>query len=127
MCCCLGDLGRGLRRYFKLYALLWQHQLGIAKYTRYVCARVGKVCEAALHQAFQSAGTTRASHIDTLANVYETVAKAITDREPGVETYYGERLARVGGTYLPRLLLKCDSRSTDFKLQYIYTSNMMLA
>ncbi|KAG0004651.1 Golgi transport complex subunit 4 [Modicella reniformis] len=93
-----------ITRYFKLFPLLGEEQVGLDKYSKFVCAIVSGKAQAAL------VGPTKSPtfYADTLIRLFESVAVIIDQHQPVVERYYGQgKMLRV----IQRLQEESDVRS----------------
>ncbi|KAK3814314.1 MAG: COG4 transport protein-domain-containing protein [Benniella sp.] len=93
-----------ITRYFKLFPLLGEEQVGLDKYSKFVCAIVSGKAQAAM------VGSPKAPtfYADTLIRLFESVAIIIDQHQPVVEKYYGPgKMLRV----IQRLQEESDVRS----------------
>ncbi|KAI8347136.1 COG4 transport protein-domain-containing protein [Mortierella sp. GBAus27b] len=93
-----------ITRYFKLFPLLGEEQVGLDKYSKFVCAIVSGKAQAALVEPPKSP----TFYADTLIRLFESVAVIIDQHQPVVEKYYGPgKMLRV----IQRLQEESDVRS----------------
>lgn len=80
-----------IERFFKLFALINLHEDGIAKYSRYLCARIAKHADENLRRTYgaESQDGPRISFVDIITSLYEFIAKTIESQQTIVETYFG--------------------------------------
>ncbi|KAF9170617.1 Golgi transport complex subunit 4 [Mortierella sp. AD010] len=93
-----------ITRYFKLFPLLGEEQVGLDKYSKFVCAIVSGKAQGSL------VGQTRSPtfYADTLIRLFESIAVIIDQHQPVVEKYYGPgKMLRV----IQRLQEESDIRS----------------
>ncbi|KAF9558375.1 Golgi transport complex subunit 4 [Mortierella alpina] len=92
-----------ITRYFKLFPLLGEEQVGLDKYSRFVCNIVSGKAQASLAVPPKSP----TFYADTLIRLFESIAVIIDQHQPVVEKYYGPgKMLRV----IQRLQEESDSR-----------------
>ena len=69
-----------VERFFKLFPLLNQHELGLRIYSNYLCKLLDENLKIKLSQ--------ETNHLDQLKELYEYTAKLIDTNQPLIETYY---------------------------------------
>ncbi|KAF9138445.1 Golgi transport complex subunit 4 [Linnemannia schmuckeri] len=93
-----------ITRYFKLFPLLGEEQVGLDKYSEFVCAIVSGKAQASLAGSPKSP----AFFADTLIRLFESVAVIIDQHQPVIEKFYGPgKMLRV----IQRLQEESDIRS----------------
>ncbi|KAI8600650.1 COG4 transport protein-domain-containing protein [Dissophora ornata] len=93
-----------ITRYFKLFPLVGEEQVGLDKYSRFVCAIVSGKAQASLVGPPKSP----TFYADTLIRLFESIAVIIDQHQPVVEKYYGPgKMLRV----IQRLQEESDTRS----------------
>ncbi|KAF9917094.1 Golgi transport complex subunit 4 [Lobosporangium transversale] len=93
-----------ITRYFKLFPLLGEEQVGLDKYSKFVCAIVAGKAQASLVEPPKSP----TFYADALVRLFESVAIIIDQHQPVVEKYYGPgKMLRV----IQRLQEESDLRS----------------
>ncbi|KAG0371338.1 Golgi transport complex subunit 4 [Mortierella sp. AD032] len=93
-----------ITRYFKLFPLLGEEQVGLDKYSQFVCAIVSGKAQASL------AGPPKSPtfYADTLIRLFESVAVIIDQHQPVIGKFYGPgKMLRV----IQRLQEESDARS----------------
>ncbi|KAF8978675.1 Golgi transport complex subunit 4 [Entomortierella lignicola] len=93
-----------ITRYFKLFPLLGEEQVGLDKYSKFVCAIVSGKAQASL------VGQTKSPtfYADTLIRLFESIAVIVDQHQPVIEKYYGAgKMLRV----IQRLQEESDIRS----------------
>ncbi|KAG0342216.1 Golgi transport complex subunit 4 [Podila humilis] len=94
-----------ITRFFKLFPLLGEEQVGLDKYSRFVCAIVSGKAQASLTEPPKSA----TFYADTLIRLFESIAVIIDQHQPVVERFYGQgKMLRV----IQRLQEESDIRSS---------------
>ncbi|KAI1291602.1 Golgi transport complex subunit 4 [Mortierella claussenii] len=93
-----------ITRYFKLFPLIEEEQVGLDKYSKFVCAIVAGKAQASLVGSPKSP----TFYADTLIRLFESIAVIIDQHQPVVEKYYGPgKMLRV----IQRLQEESDIRS----------------
>ncbi|KAG0095611.1 Golgi transport complex subunit 4 [Podila epicladia] len=93
-----------ITRYFKLFPLLGEEQVGLDKYSRFVCAIVSGKAQASLTEPPKSP----TFYADTLIRLFESIAVIVNQHQPVVERFYGQgKMLRV----IQRLQEESDLRS----------------
>ncbi|KAG0365226.1 Golgi transport complex subunit 4 [Gamsiella multidivaricata] len=93
-----------ITRYFKLFPLLGEEQVGLDKYSKFVCAIVSGKAQASLVGPPKSP----TFYADTLIRLFESIAIIVDQHQPVVEKYYGPgKMLRV----IQRLQEESDIRS----------------
>ncbi|KAG0327438.1 Golgi transport complex subunit 4 [Dissophora globulifera] len=93
-----------ITRYFKLFPLLGEEQVGLDRYSKFVCAIVSGKAQASLI----GPATSPTFYADTLIRLFESIAVIIDQHQPVVEKFYGPgKMLRV----IQRLQEESDSRS----------------
>ncbi|KAG0195890.1 Golgi transport complex subunit 4 [Mortierella sp. GBA30] len=93
-----------ITRYFKLFPLLGEEQVGLDKYSRFVCNIVSGKAQASLSAPPKSP----TFYADTLVRLFESIAVIIDQHQPVVEKHYGPgKMLRV----IQRLQEESDIRS----------------
>ncbi|RMX46539.1 hypothetical protein pdam_00021707 [Pocillopora damicornis] len=86
-----GDRG-SVERFFKIFPLLGQHQVGLEKYARYLCTQIAAQCQKNLDNAVAVKDSDRHVNVvfaNTLTLLFENIARMVEEHQPFVETYYG--------------------------------------
>jgi len=73
-------------RFFKLFPLLERKELGLTKFSAFLCAKIREAADAALQAAPARPALAWA---DAAARLLEAAAALVDGRQPLVETYYG--------------------------------------
>ncbi|KAI9145979.1 COG4 transport protein-domain-containing protein [Paraphysoderma sedebokerense] len=82
------DNGReaDILKYFKLFPLVGEIELGLSKYSNYVCALLSRKCQDAIKLAAQQ---EHSFHIGLLTRLFENIASLIDNQSPIIESHYG--------------------------------------
>ncbi|KAF9585781.1 Golgi transport complex subunit 4 [Lunasporangiospora selenospora] len=93
-----------ITRYFKLFPLLGEEQVGLDKYSKFVCAIVSGKAQASL----VAPAKTPTFYADSLIRLFESIAIIVDQHQPVVERHYGPgKMLRV----IQRLQEESDARS----------------
>ncbi|KAL7751586.1 Golgi transport complex subunit 4 [Sorochytrium milnesiophthora] len=77
---------RAIARFFKLFPLVGEAEMGLSKYANYVCAILSRKCQDAVHSAEQA---RHPAFVELLTRLYENIASLIDQHSALVETHYG--------------------------------------
>lgn len=102
-----GDLPQA-ERFFKIFPLIGQHDVGLEKFSKYLCSEVSQAADKNLAVALSTEKTDKRWNIlfaDTLILIFEKIAEIIEAHQPLVETYYGH--GRMFG-FVKNIQSECD-------------------
>ncbi|XP_031553701.1 conserved oligomeric Golgi complex subunit 4-like [Actinia tenebrosa] len=108
----IGDRN-AVERFFKIFPLLGQHQIGLEKYAKYLSAKIALLSQKNLEQAEETKSSDRHGNVvfaNSLTMLFENIARIVEEHQPFVETFYGP--GRMG-TLLLELQTECDKQSTQ--------------
>ncbi|PFX33324.1 Conserved oligomeric Golgi complex subunit 4 [Stylophora pistillata] len=113
-----GDRG-SVERFFKIFPLLGQHQVGLEKYARYLCTQIAAQCQKNLDNAVAVKDSDRHVNVvfaNTLTLLFENIARMVEEHQPFVETYYGPGKMFI---LLQAMQAECDKQVNQVVDQFI--------
>ncbi|KAJ9583264.1 hypothetical protein L9F63_022397, partial [Diploptera punctata] len=107
-----------VERFFKIFPLVGLHDLGLSKFSKYLCAKVQEAAQKNLRGALDTSQTDKRASViyaDTLTLLFEGIARIIEIHQPLIETYYGPgRLMQV----VSELQTECDKESSRILAEF---------
>ncbi|KAJ3046090.1 Golgi transport complex subunit 4 [Rhizophlyctis rosea] len=93
-------------RFFKLFPLIGQHEIGLDKFSAYICGIISRQCQNGMRGASDQ---VQSFYAGLLTRLFETIAMVVDRQEPMVETTYGPgRMLRI----IQRLQREADIQSS---------------
>lgn len=82
----------GVERFFKIFPLLKMEDDGLEKFSKFLCAEIGKSSKENINCALSLDSSDKRYNVifaDTLTLLFEGLARTVEKQQPLVETYYG--------------------------------------
>lgn len=108
-----------VERFFKIFPLLGQHQLGLEKYAEYLCSQIAVHCQRNLDNAVAIKESERQANVvfaNTLTLLFEKIARMVEEHQPSVETYYGPGKMFI---LLQAMQVECDKQASQVVDQFV--------
>ncbi|XP_044173102.1 conserved oligomeric Golgi complex subunit 4-like [Acropora millepora] len=108
-----------VERFFKIFPLLGQHQLGLEKYAEYLCSQIAAHCQRNLDNAVAIKESERQANVvfaNTLTLLFEKIARMVEEHQPSVETYYGPGKMFI---LLQAMQVECDKQASQVVDQFV--------
>ncbi|XP_068722014.1 conserved oligomeric Golgi complex subunit 4-like isoform X2 [Montipora capricornis] len=108
-----------VERFFKIFPLLGQHQVGLEKYAKYLCSQIAAHCQMNLDSAVEVKESDRHANVvfaNTLTLLFENIARIVEEHQPFVETYYGPGKMFI---LLQPIQAECDKQANQVVDQFI--------
>ena len=74
---------------FKLFPQLGQSDMGLDRFSAYVCGNISRICQDAMRDVLLQSNPSPSVHADLITNLFETVAKMIDSQTDLVQSVYG--------------------------------------
>ncbi|ELU05879.1 hypothetical protein CAPTEDRAFT_225425 [Capitella teleta] len=112
-----GDVA-SVERFFKIFPLIGEHDEGLKKFSKYLCAQLADTADKNLKQCLATGPEDKRTNVmyaDTMTLLFEAIARVVEIHQPLVETYYGP-----GRMFVMMQLLQkeCDRQSRKVLIQF---------
>uniref|UniRef100_A0A914WXH7 Conserved oligomeric Golgi complex subunit 4 n=2 Tax=Plectus sambesii TaxID=2011161 RepID=A0A914WXH7_9BILA len=87
-----GDVA-SMERFFKIFPLLNQHEVGLERFGRYLCTKIADFADTNYQSMVAGGGDAKRNNVlyaDTLTLLFEGIARIVEIHQPLVELYYGQ-------------------------------------
>ncbi|CAH3192246.1 unnamed protein product [Porites evermanni] len=108
-----------VERFFKIFPLLGQHQVGLEKYAKYLCSQIAAHCQKNLDLAVAAKESDRHANVvfaNSLTLLFENIARMVEEHQPFVETYYGPGKMFI---LLQSMQAECDKQANQIVDQFL--------